>query len=328
MISRRHFLTGTAGLMAGSGLVGRALADALDTHNRMLFGYPPGAVGSKLAAGLLPLLEAHGGPHYALQNLDGRNTRVASETAAHAAADGSTLLQVISASLSLVPAAYRRVNFDPFKDFAPLACVGDYPYALSVGPLVPRTVTNLQQYLEWVEQNPEFRNIGISVYGTVGHLAVRTLAADTGAQLRVQPYQGTTSLMADLRSQSLAAAFLAPGSGAGIGADAPIRSIGVSSRQRLFAWPDQPSLAEQGSANMDFTCWFGWFTQAGVPAQKLYAIREAVASMQASAAYHDVLRGLQLTPANLAPEQISERLHQESVRYKGLLETFKINKFD
>ncbi|WP_213880477.1 tripartite tricarboxylate transporter substrate binding protein [Pseudomonas sp. dw_358] len=327
MITRRHFLGRTA-LLAATALAGRALADPTDAGNRMLFGYPYGAVGSKLASALLPLLAAEGGPSYHLVNQEGRNTRLASETAAHATPDGSTLLQAISSSLTLVASIYKDVKFDPVHDFTPLACVGESPYALAVGSIVPRSVTDLKGYLDWVEQNPDFRTIGVSVYGTVGHLAVRTLAVDTGTTLRAQPYQGTVPMMTDLRNQQLAAGILAPGSGAGIGPQADIRSIGVTSRQRLFAWPDQPTLAEQGASNMDFINWFAWYTQAAVPAAKLQALHQAIARMQASPAYDTTLKNLLLAPASLSPEQITARLRDETARYKALVQSFNITRFD
>lgn len=327
MLTRRHFLGGTCALSLGAALAGRAFADA-NSGSRLLFGYPPGAVGSKLASALLPMLAAQGGPSYHMENLDGRNTRVARDAALHAAPDGSTLLQAISASMTLLPSVYKDTGFEATRDFAPLGCMGDFPYVLAVGPLVPASVGNLKQYLGWVNDNPEYRNVGISIYGSIGHLAVRTLVADCDVPLRVQSYQGTTGLLSDLRSQTLAAAFLAPGSGADIAPGAAIRALGVTSRQRLMYWPQLPTLAEQGSPRMDFSAWFGWYCQAATPAGTLHSLREAIARMQASAPYADVLKHLLLTPANLDAEQISARLREETAHYKTLVAGFQISKFD
>lgn len=328
MITRRLFLGGSTGLLLGSQLTGLALADPTAAGNRMLFGYQSGAVGSKLAGALLPLLASVGGPGYHLENLEGRNTRLASETAAHAPADGATLLQAIASSLTLLPSVYKASTFDPVHDFTPLACVGEFPYVLAVGGLVPPSVVDLKGYLAWVADNPEYRTIGVAVYGTVGHLAVRTLAAATEAPVRVQPYQNTVGLMSDLRGQSLAAAFIAPGSGVAVGNAAPIRAIGVTSKERLGYWPQVATLAEQGATGMDFTTWFGWFVRASTPHSILQPLRDSVARMQASAQYAEVLRQLLLTPANLTPEQISARMLDETARYKALVDGFHITRFD
>lgn len=327
MLSRRHFLGGSSALLFGAALAGRAFADS-GNANRLLFGYPPGAVGSQLASALLPMLAAHGGPSYHLENLDGRSTRLARDTAARAAADGTTLLQTISASMTLLPSVYKDSAFDAMRDFSPLGSMGDFPYVLAVGALVPASVQSLKQYLAWISDNPEYRNVGISIYGSIGHLAVRTLVAATEVPMRVQPYQGTTGLMADLRSQSLASAFLAPGSGVGIEANSPIRAIAVTSRERLTYWPQVPTIAEQGVPQMDFTAWFGWFAQAATPAATLQSLREAVARLQASAEYAPVLKHLLLTPVNLDAEQITARMRNEIARFKSLVDGFGISKYD
>lgn len=328
MITRRHFLSTTASLALGSTLCSRVKADPPTSGNRLIYGYPAGAGGSKLASGLLALLITQGGPFYHLQNLEGRSTRRASGIAGHAAPDGSTILHAISASLTLLPCVYKDVGFDPIRDFKPLASFGDFPYLMVVGPVVPKSVTDVQQYLAWVEKNPEFRNIGISIYGSVGHLAVLTLALTTGAPIRPQPYQGTAAMLSDLRGQTLAAAFVIPNSGASAEISSEVRVIGVTSAQRVSYWPQVRSLAEQGITGMNLSAWFGWFTQAAVPEERLAPLRQAIQRMQASIAYGDLQKSLQLTPNTLTPQQITARMHQEISRYQALVTALNISKFD
>lgn len=328
MISRRSFIAGSAGVILSAGIRGPAMSDAINPTGRLLYGYPPGASGSKLANALLPLVTAQGGPRYILTNLEGRSTRTASIAAVKAIPDGTVLLQAISASLTLIPSLHSNVGFDPLLDLKPIASLGEFPYLMVVGPVVPKTVTNLEKYLAWVNDNPDFRSIGISVNGSIGQLAVAALANSTGASLSSVSYQGTEDLLNDLRSETLAAAFVVPNPGISPRLEAPIRPIGITSAQRFTYWPEVVPLAEQGISSMDLTAWFGWFTQSATPESALTALRTAVIRMQASAQYSDVMKALMLIAKPLTPEKITARMHEEFDRYRDMVDRLGIQKIE
>jgi tripartite-type tricarboxylate transporter receptor subunit TctC len=326
--SRRHFLATSSTLLLGAALGDLARAEPVPAGQRLLYGYPSRAIGSELGQALLLMLAKEGGPGYQFQTMDGFNTRMASITAARATADGSTLLQAVSTSLTLLPSVYKKPGFDPLADFRPLACLGEFPLVLAVGPVVPRSVTTVNQYLGWVADNPEFRNIGSTIYGSLGYLAVRQLASVTGASLKVQSYRATSALLSDLHSQSVAAGFMAAGSSVTRDPGGPVRAIGLTGAKRLAQLPQIQTLAEQGITDMDLTGWFGWFTQTGTPASVIQPVQEAIARVQASPAYAALLDRLLLTPANLSPEQITARMREEIGRYKVLVDTLPITQLD
>jgi tripartite-type tricarboxylate transporter receptor subunit TctC len=313
-------------VILGSGLITRALGDENPPIGRLLYGYPPGASGSKLASVLLPLLAAEGGPIYSLINIEGRSTRAASMTAAQGPFDGTVLLQAISASLTLMPSVYSELGFDPFKDFKPIASLGDFPYVLVVGPAVPKSVVNLASYLEWVKANPEFCNIGTAVNGSLGQLAVRSLINTTGEALRIQSYQGTEALFSDLKNQTLAAAMVVPNPTISPQLESAVRPIGTTAAERFPYWPSILPLAEQGVLGMDMTGWFGWFTQSTTPESALLALRQGVRKMQASALYAEALRHALLVSNVLAPAEITARMHKEFEQYHAMVGKLNIEK--
>lgn len=323
MINRRRFLASTAALLASASM-GPSQGWAADSaERRMLFGYPPGALGSELGKSALALLAANGGPSYQLINVEGRNTRLASERVKVAAPDGLTLLQAQGTTMCLLPNVYTRQTFDPAQDFAPLATIGDMTLSLTLGPVVPKTVTTLDQYLDWVADNPDLRNIGFSIYGSEGHLATLMLARAKGVAVRPQPYRGSKMMIDDLLSQSLAAGFTAAGNGKDVlWSSGRLRSIGVTSAQRLTYWPGVPSLAEQGVKALDLSSWYGWFAPAATSASIVGPLREKILAMQATPAYADLHKKLLLTQAPLDPEQIRERIRKDTARYAQLVATY------
>jgi tripartite-type tricarboxylate transporter receptor subunit TctC len=326
MITRRRFIEGSASVILGSGIITRALGDSNIPAGRLLYGYPPGASGSRLAGVLLPLLVAEGGPNYSLINVEGRSTRAASITAALAPSDGTVLLQAISTSLTLMPSVYRELGFDPFKDFKPIASLGDFPYVLVVGPAVPKSVINLASYLEWVKANPDFRNIGTAVNGSLGQLAVMSLINITGESLRSQSYQGTEALFSDLKNQTLAAALVVPNPTISPQPESAFRPIGTTAGERFPYWPSILPLAEQGVSGMDITGWFGWFTQSKTPESALLALRQGVKKMQASPLYAEALRHALLISNVFTPQEITVRMHKEFDRYHDLVGKLRIEK--
>lgn len=327
MIKRRTFIQGAAGLALGASLARTPWAEAA-AGGRLLYGYPAGAVGDQLANGVLPLLAAADGPHYDLQIIEGRNTRMASLQARDAPANGSTLLQVLSSSFTLQPHIYQKLDFDPFKDFEPLAAMGDVTYALTLGPVVPATVTSVSGFVAWLRDNPEYRNIGVSIYGTLGHLALRILARNSDVPLRGQPYKGTTAMLTDLSSQGLAAAFTVASNFSDKLAHKDLRPIAITSRERLKYWPNVPTLYEQGITDLDITGWFGWFASRATPASVTTPLRERIKALQASAPFGALQQRLLMVNASADPVQIQARMAEESARYAKLLATYTVGKID
>jgi tripartite-type tricarboxylate transporter receptor subunit TctC len=326
MIKRRTFIKGAAS-MAASGLLRTPWAQAA-SGGSLLYGYPLGAVGDQLANAVLPLLAAGNGPHYNLQIVEGRNTRLASLQAKAAPADGSTLLQVLSSSFTLQPHIYNRLDFDPRKDFEPIATWGDVTYALTLGPAVPTTVNSVPSFFAWLRDNPEYRNIGVSIYGTLGHLALRILTRKSDVPLRGQPYKGTAAMLGDLNNQSLAAAFSVASNFSDKNAHKNLRPIAITSRERLKYWPDVPTLYEQGFSDLDITGWFGWFAATGTPTAVTGPLRERIKGLQASAPFAAVQERLLMVQGSTDPVQIATRIRDESARYARLLETYSLGKID
>jgi len=330
MINRRRFLASSAALLAGASVgAGSSWAQAAAGERRMLFGYPAGALGTTIGTEALALLASAGGPSYRLENIDGRNTRVAAETAKAAAGDGMTLLQAQSTSMCLLPNVYKTTSFDPLNDFTPLATIGEMTLSLTVGPAVPNSVTNLTQYLDWLSSNPDFSNVGFSIYGSDGHLATLILARTKSVVIRPQPYKGSLMMIKDLVEGNIGAIITAAGNGPSENwSSGKLRSIGVTTAERLSYWPNVPSLAEQGVQAMDLRAWYGWFAPASTPASITGPLIDKIKAMQAMPAYTAMQSRLLLSQKTLDPEQIRERIRKETARYAQLVSTYQMAKID
>ncbi|WP_311970577.1 tripartite tricarboxylate transporter substrate-binding protein [Pseudomonas baltica] len=323
MISRRSFL-GSASLLAIAASL-PAIVRANDTaKGRLVFGIAPGAVGNQLAGTTLDILAKQFNTDYRLDILDARNTLQASETVKLAPADGSTLLQTQSSSMVLFPSLYRSLAYDPMKDFTPLALMGDYSFALTVGPVVPASVTTVDQYLAWVKENPDFRDIGFSVYGSQSHLISMVLGRSKEIAIRPQSYKSIPAMLGDLQGQTIAAAITVAGNTALTNAKG-LRPLAVTGRERLQGWPNVPTFAESGVKDMEIQGWYAWFAPANLPATTAQQWRERLTAVQATPAYATLQQRLLLKQVSMSPEQIHARMRTEMASYAKLVESYSLS---
>lgn len=322
MIDRRTFLSHAALAALAAGLPATVLADAL-TGGRLVFGVPPGSIGHKLAGGALALLAKQAALQYRIDVVDGRNTLQASETVKLAVPDGSTLLQSQSSSMVLFPAMYKKLAYDPLADFVPVGILGDYAYALSVGPAVPASVNSIDSYLNWVSKNPDMRDIGFSLYGSQAHLIALMLGRGKEVALRPQSYKSANALAADMASGTIAAGVTVAGNVRVVG-NGQLRPIAVSGATRQDGWPDVATFAEQGLKDIVIDGWYGWFAPAKTPPATLQALREKVSSMTASPDFGALQKSLLINPHPLSAEQITQRMRAEIAQYAKLVGSYNL----
>lgn len=328
MIDRRAFLSSTALMLLGAALPRSSFA-LTPTGGRLVFGVPlngaRGSIGHTLGNGALDILAAQFGLRYQMDVVDGRNTLQASESVKLATPDGSTLLQTQSGSMVLFPAMYKALKYDPMLDFTPLAYLGDYAYAFSVGPAVPASVTNIDQYLSWIGQNPDYRDVGFSLYGSQAHLIALMLARGKEVALRAQSYKSAGAIFNDLNSKTLAAAITVAGNvpllGAGIA-----RPLAVSGSQRLEAWPNVATFKEQGLKDIVIDGWYGWYAPSHTPADTVRVLTDKINAMVATAQFLALQKKLLIGPRILTPSQISQRMREEIASNQKLVASYNLSR--
>ncbi|WP_434154720.1 tripartite tricarboxylate transporter substrate-binding protein [Pseudomonas sp. JZ134] len=208
-------------------------------------GQPKEAFSTEMAERLLPVFSKQAPFEYRLQIISEQNTRLASRTAKQATPDGTTILQAVSASMSLLPNVYDSIEYDPINDFTPLALLGDYTYVLAVGPAVPQSIQTVDAYVDWVSKNPHFRDVGITLYGSQSHVAGLILAREKEIALRMQTYSHTTAIIDDLLDGGLAATIFVCGQVNARRAEGKIRALTVPAKIAFITGrPSKPSLSK------------------------------------------------------------------------------------
>lgn len=303
---------------AGSGLAASA-AQAQPSYParpiRMLVGFPAGGGVDIVARLMADEMQKSLGQPITVDNRAGAAANIATEAAARSAADGYTLLMGNTGSLAINPALYPKLAFDVQKDFVPVAWVSTSPLLVLVHAEQP--IATLGELVERARQQPGQLAYGTGGTGSVSHLAMELLKAQTGANLLHVPYRGGSPAVTDLLGNQLqvvvegvpiAMPFLKAGK---------LRALAVTSAQRLPALPDVPTGAQAGFAQFNAIAWYGIVAPAGTPAPIVRRLNEAANEALNSPALREKLAQQGSEPAGGTPEAFGDFLRQETQRWAG-----------
>ena len=325
VMKRRDFLLATAALM-GQSFVPNALG-AAETAGKLVYGLDKNDLGSRLGRLSSRLLyEVAPSYLYDLVNVSEDSTLRATNIVKRSVPDGGTLLQATGTIMSLYPCLYENLPYDPINDFVPVGFLGESTYMLVVGSVVPSSVKTVDDFIDWVFENPRYRNIGATLYGSEGHLAGLTLAHEKNIALSVQAYGGTSILVEDLLDGYIAAGFLATGEATQAIAARRLRVLGVTSAERHPPWPCVPTLAEQGVAGMDFKGWYGWLAPSNIPLKSLLKLSNAFEVMHKQPVFRTLQASLALNPIDLSPAEIQFRILKDMERCEHLYQKYGLSR--
>jgi tripartite-type tricarboxylate transporter receptor subunit TctC len=222
--------------------------------------FPAGGVADMLARVVSHKLSSIMDEQFIVENRPGAGTNIGSELVAKSPADGYTLLMASSSNVVNV-SLYRKLAYDPIKDFAPISVVANVPMMLVVHPSVP--AKSVQDFIALAKREPiPFASAG---NGSPAHMAAELFKYLTKVQLLHVPYKGAPPAVIDLVGGRVPVMFTnlsvtLPHIQAG-----RLRALGYGGPKRTSALPDLPTIAEAGVPGYDSTVWWGLVAPAGTP---------------------------------------------------------------
>jgi tripartite-type tricarboxylate transporter receptor subunit TctC len=251
------------------------------------------------------------------ENKPGATGNIGAALAAKAAPDGHTLL-FVATSFGTTPALTKALPFDPVKSFAPLALVATSGLVVVVHPQLPaRSVRDL---VELARREPGKLHYSSPGNGGPQHLAMELLKLETGMNIVHVPYKGAAGALADVVGGHVQATIAALQTAHPHIASGKLRAVGVMSAERSPAFPDVPTLKEQGLSELEVETWYGAFAPAGTPAAVVSKINSELNSLLRDASIRELLSKQGMTPAGGAPERLGELVKRELARWNRVVQ--------
>ena len=279
-----------------------------DRPVKIVVPYPPGGPSDTVMRVSTHNVAPNLGQTVIIENEPGAGGRVGGRTVARSAPDGYTLLSGGSNENAITPALYKNLDYDPVRDFVPVAAVATDSNAVVVNPSVQ--ATTLAELVSYAKKNPGKLTSG-STLGIAPHLLLEFLRARTGTDIVFVPYKGAAPAMADVLGNQIqiyasAKSTLLPQIKSG-----KLRALAVTSAERWPELPDVPTLRESGLDGFPTALWFGMMAPAATPPDVIMKLNEAINAGVRSAETQAAIRKLGLQPQTLSAQEFSAVLGKE-----------------
>ena len=295
LLTRREAMAGCAGGLA-SLLISPAIAQAAYPSRtiKMIVPYPAGGTTDLLGRMVADQLKTGLGATVVVENKPGAGTTLGAEQVARSEPDGYTLLMATSTTLAINKTLYKKLPYDPAKDFTPIALLAGVPFALIVNPTLP--AKTLAEFIAYAKSKPGELAYGSAGNGSPQHLGAEMLRTAAGIDIRHVPYRGSVPAMLDVIAGHIPFMIVDLQPALQQIREGKVRVLGVTTPKRVAAAPDIPTLAEAGLPGFELVAWQGVVAPAGVPRGIVDQLAAQIAKLVADPATRDKLTALSLEP--------------------------------
>ncbi len=285
---------------------------------RLVLPVAPGGGADVIARMVSQKVGAAIGQQFVIDNRGGAGGNIAAEIVAKSEADGHTLVMVLS-SHTINVSLYKKLNYDPVKDFAPISLLATSPFLLVVHPSLP--VKNVKEFIALSRATKGGLPYASSGSGLLAHLAMELLKSQGKFEAAHIPYKGTGPAMMDTIAGHVAANFPTMISGLTSVKAGRLKAIAVTSRQRSTLLPDVPTMAEQGFPDYEVNGWYGWLAPAGTPQRIVTTLYEEAAKAVRMPDVRDKLSADGAVPLGSTPDEFARFIQSETTKWAKVVKS-------
>ena len=275
---------------------------------RIVLGFPPGGATDILSRDFAAKLGEELKQQVIIENKPGAGGTIGADLVANAPPDGYTLTIGTSSNHAIAVSLYKKLPYDPVKDFAPITMLAVSQNVVVINPQIP--VGNIKELVAYAKANPAKMNFGSSGNGTISHLTGEMFNTLSATQIIHIPYKGSAFVFPDLISGQISMMFDSTISIAPLLKSGKVKALAVTGASRSRIMPELPTVAESGYPGFESTNWFGFFAPAATP-------KDIVATLHAASIKVLSMPELQQRFANQGAEVVANKPDEAAAMLKA-----------
>jgi tripartite-type tricarboxylate transporter receptor subunit TctC len=318
MIRRRTALLGALSIP----LTARA-ADYPTRPIRLIVPYAPGGGADAVARIIAKLAGDSLGQSIVVENKGGAGSIVGTDLVAKSPPDGYTLLLGQSGPISINPAVYKHLPYDPVRELTPVTMTNSYPYVLVINSKTP--AKDLAAFVALAKEKAGAFNYGTTGVGASNHLMSELFCAQAGVKMTHIPYRGTALAVADCVANNVTMVFGDPVSVLPHISVGTLRALAVTSPHRSPAAPTVPTMAESGYPGVEAVAWHGIFVPARTPQDVIDKLNTEIVKALKNPEITDLLSRQAMSPVGSTQAEFVAFLKKDLATWKSVADMAKVS---
>ena len=286
---------------------------------KVLIGVPAGGTQDVLTRAIADAVRTSLGP-IVIDNRSGAAGRIAADAVKSAEPDGYTLLLGTAGMMTMFPNAYRKLSYDPIKDFIPIVNAASFELAMVVNSALP--VSNLKEFIAWAKtQGPNGEKVSFASYGagTPSHFLGEMLNRAAGLQMVHVPYRGSTPARQDVMGGTVPLYFDTVGGAITMVPTGRVKVLATSGAKRSPPMPAVPTFVELGYKDVIASAWFSYYAPAGTPAPVIEKLRSEFIKAVNSREVRQQLVVNGMYPVGDGPEALVKTMREDTERWGRIM---------
>jgi tripartite-type tricarboxylate transporter receptor subunit TctC len=278
----------------------------------------PGGVIDRICRILAQRFSEAWGRQFVVEHRPGANNQLAAEYITKAPPDGYTLMVSPEVTFAVNPSLYKRLPYDPFKGFTPIAGLVIINHGLIVHPSLP--VENVKDLVELARKKPGWLNYGTFGAGSTGHLNMEMLQTMSGTKFTAVHYKGATPALTDVIGGHIQMMFVSVGTAVPQWQERKVKFIAVGAAERMSLLPQMPTVSESGVPGYEGVSWFGLFGPPGMPPDVVAKLNAEVRRMFGDPELRKTLDREYFTPIVGSPDELTARIRSDEPKWRKVIE--------
>ena len=286
----------------------------------VIVGYAAGGGNDIIVRVMQPEMTKGLGQPVIVENKPGAQSIIAAEYAAKAAPDGYTIFMGPSGPMTINPATYSKLPYDPVRDFAPISLICDFPLILAVSAASP--VQDVKSLIAYAKAHPDKANYGSSA--GIFQVTTELFKQKTGANFVMIPYKSSGESAQAVIAGQVTMTIADPPPLTGPLKAGTLRGLAVTSAKRQPSWPNIPTMAEAGVPDMEVPVWTAFFAPAKTPRAIIERLQKEVARAVQTPEVKERFAQMGLEPVGSTPQELGRIVARDVAKYTAVAKAANI----